>query len=145
MPPAASARCRQILSEHLLARSYNVSFDSPGPRAPLPSPGASRSGAKSDVRHGTCPAPSGKEPGLRGDPPLECRTGGGDAGHPKTQEGTSTPSTFAKGFAIQRAKPAGKKTPGIRTRVRMSIHSAAMPGVFQPCFPRYRAKSIEIP
>lgn len=55
------------------------------------------------------------------------------------------PEHFCKGFCHPESKASWKKTPGIRTRVRMSIHSAATPGLFQPCFPRYRAKSIEIP
>lgn len=91
------------------AHSYNVSFDSPGPRAAAL---AALLLLRRKQRHQaqTRPAPSWQEPGLQGEPPWNAALGSrGWHRSPHSPSGNFHPRQFCKGFSILRAKSAGKK------------------------------------
>jgi len=109
VPPAASARRRQILSEHLLLI--------PTMSALIPrDPSRSRSGASAGVRHQHARLRAGKSRDCRERTPGTLR-------HPTAPEGTSTPGNFARGFP-SREQNWPEKTLGMRSRARISLRSA---------------------
>lgn len=142
VPAATSARRRQILSKHLLlipTMSALIPWD------PAPSRSRSRGSVDRRHKHGSMEwfglegifkdlaQPSrlqaGKILDCRESPPGLPRSRGGDRGHPTLQAGTSTPSSFPKGFP-SREQSQLEKTPGMRTwawisrvrRARSSSH-----------------------
>lgn len=131
MPPAASARRRQILSEHLLFIP-TMSALIPRDPAPLPSPSRSCSGASADMRHEHVRLRAGKS--------LDCRESPPGTPH---RAATSTPDSFARWF-LSGEQSQLEKTLGMRTRAWISLCSAGRSRSSSCAFPAIGKRALKL-